>query len=57
MFFNLGSAEVILGSAKYLNISLFDIDNKHSEFKIINLPRLKWKKMNKQSYVELDKKG
>jgi hypothetical protein len=45
VFFNLGSAEprgsakVILGSAKYLNISLSDIDYKHSELKIINLPR------------------
>jgi hypothetical protein len=45
VFFNLGSAEpsgsakVILGSAKYLNISLFDIDYKHSEFYIIDLPR------------------
>ena len=45
MFFNLGSAEprgsakVILGSAKYLNIAVFDIDYKHSEFKIINLSR------------------
>jgi hypothetical protein len=53
---SVGSAKVILGSAKYLNISVFDIDNKHAELKIINLPRFK-KKMNKQSYVEFDKKG